>query len=215
MPSKKPPETSPLVAAAEAFDDSLHRFAALAEGLRSTSLDSSHGLGRAADALKEVADCEEDLQSRAKTLIAALSAAREAQESQSELVRARALEIQARSGEYAALMGRFEAIGGAAAALNTVTQRLASQRKMGEKLAEQGLSEGDVSALLSELGELEERMAGVVTTSEGLAHDARSANFDDLHRKTDALRQQLLAARNRIGLLKEALVKAVPRTLFS
>ncbi len=219
MPHKKPSEPSPLVAAAEAFDESLRRFAALAEGLRSTSLDSSHGLGRAADALKEVADCEEDLQTRAKTLIAALGAAREAQEAQTELVRSRALEIQARSEEYATLLGRFEAIGVDAAELNTVTQRLASQRKLGDKLAdrpgEQGLSEGDVSSLLSELGEIEERMAGVVTTSEGLANDARRADFDDLHRKTDALRQQLLAARNRIGLLKEALVKAVPRTLFS
>jgi hypothetical protein len=211
MPPKKPPETSPLVAAAEAFDESLRRFAALADGLRSTSLDSSHGLGRAADALKEVADCEEDLQSRARTLIGALGTAREAQEGQAELVRTRALEIQARGGEYAALLGRFEAIGVDAAELNTVTQRLASQRKLGE----QGLSEGDVSSLLSELGEIEERMASVVSSSEGLANDARSAHFDELHRKTDALRQQLLAARNRIGLLKEALVKAVPRTLFS
>jgi hypothetical protein len=215
MPNKKPPETSPLVAAAEAFDESLRRFAALAEGLRSSSLDSSHGLGRAADALKEVADCEEELQVRARTLIAALGTAREAQERQTELVRTRALEIQARSGEYAALLGRFEAIGVDAAELNTVTQRLASQRKLVDRPGEQGLSEGDVSTLLSELGEIEERMAGVVTTSEGLANDARSADFDDLHRKTDALRQQLLAARNRIGLLKEALVKAVPRTLFS
>lgn len=219
MPNKKPPESSPLVSAAEAFDESLRRFAALAEGLRSTSLGSSHGLGRAADALKEVADCEEDLQVRARTLIAALGTAREAQEGQAELVRSRALEIQARSGEYAALLERFEAIGVDAADLNTVTQRLASQRKLGEKLGdrpgEQGLSEGDVSTLLSELGEIEERMAGVVATSEGLANDARSADFDELHRKTDALRQQLLAARNRVGLLKEALVKAVPRTLFS
>ncbi len=211
MPHKKPPETSPLVAAAEAFDESLRRFAALAEGLRSAALDSSHGLGRAADALKEVADCEEDLQSRARTLIGALGTARAAQEGQAELVRTRALEIQARSGEYAVLLGRFEAIGVDAAELNTVTQRLASQRK----LSEQGLTEGDVSSLLSELGEIEERMASVVSSSEGLANDARSAHFDELHRKTDALRQQLLAARNRIGLLKEALVKAVPRTLFS
>lgn len=211
MPNKTSPETSPLVAAAEAFDESLRRFAALAEGLRASSLDSSHGLGRAADALKEVADCEEALQARARTLIAALGAAREAQEGQSQLVRSRALEIQERSERYAALLRRFEAIGVEAADLNTVTQRLASQRKLGE----QALSEGDVSSLLSELGEIEERMAGVVTTSEALAHDARSADFDDLHRKTDALRQQLLAARNRIGLLKDALAKAVPRTLFS
>ena len=76
-------------------------------------------------------------------------------------------------------------------------------------------SHGLDAALLVHLGEIEERMTGVVTISEELAKDARHADFDDLHRKTDALRQQLLAARNRIGLLKEALVKAVPRTLFS
>jgi len=56
---------------------------------------------------------------------------------------------------------------------------------------------------------------GVIDSSEGLARDARGANFDDLHRRTDALRQQLLAARNRIKLLKETLVQAAPRTLLS
>jgi hypothetical protein len=211
MTHTKPPEKSPLVEAAEAFDGSLRRFAALAESMRRTSLDSSHGLGRAADALKEVVACEEDLQAQARILIAALAAAREAQEGQSELVRNRALEIQARSGEYAAILGRFEAIGTEAAELNTATQQLASQRK----IADQTLRESDISALLADLGEIEDRMTGVIDSSEGLAKDARGANFDDLHRRTDALRQQLLAARNRIKLLKETLVQALPPTLLS
>jgi hypothetical protein len=211
MPHTKPPETSPLIEAAEAFDGSLRRFAALAESVRRASLDSSHGLARAADALKEVVACEEDLQVQARILIAALAAAREAQEGQSELVRNRALEIQTRSGEYAAILGRFEAIGTEAADLNTATQQLASQRK----IADQTLRESDISALLADLGEIEDRMTGVIDSSEGLANDARAANFDDLHRRTDALRQQLLAARNRIKLLKETLVQVAPRTLLS
>ena len=58
-------------------------------------------------------------------------------------------------------------------------------------------------------------MTAVVLAAETLAGDARAADFGDLSGKTDALRQQLLAVRNRVGLLKEALMRAVPRTLSS
>jgi hypothetical protein len=211
MPSKNLTETPPLVAAAQAFADSLGRFARLAQALGRASLDSSQGLARAADALNEVATCEEDLQAEAKTLITALATAREAQEGQTELVRSRALEIQRRSESYAALMRRFEAIGRDAGELNEAVQKLAAQRK----IAERGLREEEISPLLSELDELDERMGLVVATSLALGGDARDASFDELYRKTDSLRQQLLAARNRIGLLREALTKAIPRSLIS
>ena len=211
MPSKNLTETPPLVAAAQAFSDSLERFARLAQVLGRASLDSSQGLARAADALNEVATCEEDLQAEAKTLITALATARAAQEGQTELVRGRALEIQRRSEAYAALMRRFEAIGRDAGDLNEAVQKLAAQRK----IAERGLREAEISPLLSELDELDERMGLVVATSEALGGDARGASFDELYRKTDSLRQQLLAARNRIGLLREALTKAIPRSLIS
>ena len=168
-------------------------------------------MARAADALNEVATCEEDLQAEAKTLITALATAREAQEGQTELVRSRALEIQRRSEAYAGLMRRFEAIGRDAGDLNEAVQKLATQRK----IAERGLREAEISPLLSELDELDERMGLVVATSEALGGDARGASFDELYRKTDSLRQQLLAARNRIGLLREALTKAIPRSLIS
>ncbi len=211
MPSKPLTETQPLVAAAQAFADSLDRFAKLAQGLGRASLDSSQGLARAAAALNEVATCEEDLQAEAKTLIAALATAREAQEGQTELVRSRALEIQRRGEAYAALIRRFEVIGQDAGDLNAAVQELASQRMS----AERGLREAEISPLLSDLDQLDERMGLVVAASEALGGDARSDNFDELHRKTDSLRQQLLAARNRIGLLREGLTRALPRTLIS
>ena len=211
MPHTKPPQKSPLVEAAETFDACLRQFAALAESVRKPALDSGHDLARAAEALKAVVACEEDLQVQARTLIVALGKAREAQEAHAELVRNRALEVQARSGQYAAILGRFEAIGTEAAELNTATQNLASQRK----IANETLRASDLSPLLSDLGEIEDRMTGVIDSSEELANEARGASFDDLHRRTDALRQQLMAARNRIKLLKETLVKAVPGTLLS
>ena len=64
--------------------------------------------------------------------------------------------------------------------------------------------------LLAGLDELQERMTAVRTSGETLAADARGADFEDLSRKVDSLRQQILAARNKIGLLKEALVRAAP-----
>src|SRR4029077_6795274 len=63
---------SPLVASAEAFDATLKRFAALSDGLREGALDSQRNLERAAEALKQVAGCEEELQANAQALMAAL-----------------------------------------------------------------------------------------------------------------------------------------------
>src|SRR5437016_1842317 len=109
MPTKKPTEPSPLVAAVKAFDDTLDRFAALTEVLCKRPLESRHALERASETLREIATCEEELQRAAQRLMAALGAARDTQQSQAELVRARALEIQERANTYAAFLASFEA----------------------------------------------------------------------------------------------------------
>jgi hypothetical protein len=194
---------SPLVASAEAFDATLKRFAALSDGLRKGALDSQRNLERAAEALKEVAGCEEELQANAQALMAALGHARDAQQTQAELVRVRALEIQARGEDLARLMRGFEAIGTDAAALNASAQQLAARKRTPDEMVKDG-------ALLAGLDELQERMTGVLAAGEKLAADARAADFEDLSRKVDSLRQQILAARNKIGLLKEAIVRAAP-----
>jgi len=203
MAASTKPVDSPLVASAEAFDGTLQRFAALAAGLRKGTLDSQKNLERAAETLKEVAACEEELQARAQALMAALGGARDAQQAQAEAVRVRALEIQARSEELARLMRGFEAIGKDAAALNASAQQLAARKRTPDEMVKDG-------ELLAGLDELQERMSAVLTAGEALAADARAADFDDLSRKVDSLRQQILAARNKIGLLKEALVRAAP-----
>ena len=197
------PTDAPLVAAAEAFDETLQRFAALANSLRKGSLDSQRNLERAAEALNEVAGCEEELQAHAQALMAALGSARDAQQAQAETVRVRALEIQARSEVLARLMRGFEAIGKDAAALNASAQQLAAPKRTPDEMVKDG-------QLLAGLDELQERMTAVLTSGETLAAEARAADFDDLAAKVDSLRQQILAARNKINLLKEALVRAAP-----
>jgi uncharacterized coiled-coil DUF342 family protein len=113
----------------------------------------------------------------------------------------RALEIQARSEELARLMRGFEAIGKDAAALNASAQQLAARKRTPDEMVKDG-------ELLAGLDELQERMTAVLTGAEQLAAEALRANFEDLSRKIDSLRQQILAARNKINLLKEALVRA-------
>ena len=79
MATRSKAAESPLVAAAQAFDATLGRFAALSAGLRKGTLDSKRNLERAAEALKEVAGCEEELQAHAQALMAALCKAYAAQ----------------------------------------------------------------------------------------------------------------------------------------
>jgi len=203
MAARSKPSDSPLVASAEAFDETLKRFAALAEGLRKGKLDSQRNLERAAENLKLVAGCEEELQAHAQALTMALATARDAQQAQAEAIRLRALEIQGRGEELTRLMRGFEAIGKDAAALNASAQQLAARKRTPDEMVKDG-------ELLAGLDELQERMTKVLEGAEQLAQDARSADFDDLSRKVDSLRQQILAARNKIGLLKEALVRAAP-----
>jgi hypothetical protein len=199
----KPPAGSPLVASAEAFDETLRRFAALSDGLRKGSLDSQRNLERAAEALKQVAGCEQELQAHAQALTAALANARDAQQTQAEVIRQRALEIQSRGEELARLLRGFEAIGKDATALNASAQQLAARKRTPDEMVKDG-------ALLAGLDELQERMAAVGAAAEKLAADARASDFEDLSRKVDSLRQQILAARNKVSLLKEAIVRAAP-----
>jgi hypothetical protein len=208
--SKKPSETSPLVEAAQAFDEALRQFGALAESVGRAALDSSEGLARAAGALQKVAACEEEMQQRAQALSAALAAARQAQETHAREIGTRALEVQARGEAYGALLQRLDGLGRDAVDLNTAAQKLAAGNKIDRQMPPE-----TISPMLSQLAELAERMEGVALAAEALAGDARAADFDDLARKTDALRQQLLSARNRVGLLREALTQSLPRISWS
>lgn len=208
MPTKKKTEPSPLTIAAEAFDESLRRFAVLATRLGRIGLDSQRDLGRAGQSLAEVADCEEEMQRHAQALMGALATARDAQQAQADQVRARAEQIRRRTEEYATILGRFEDLGKDATALNETAVRLGARPRS-------QATESSGPALITQLDELQERMAKVIAAGETLAADARAADFAELSSRFESLGQQLRAARNKIVALKEALVRAIPAHLVS
>jgi hypothetical protein len=198
-------EPSPLLDAAEAFESELKRFARLTDSARKGPLGSQKALERAAESLKEVADCEEQMQAHARELMAALAAARDQQQAQADLLQRRAEEIRQRTNVYAELMKRFEALGKDAADLNAMGQRLSTKKRA---LGEDGADAADMAKdpeLAAGLRELSDRMGDVGDIAHRLETAAREAEFEDIARQAESLRQQLLAARNKVTLLHGSL----------
>ena len=204
MPARKDrAEASPLLAAAEAFDAELERFAHLTESARHGALSSQKALERAAESLKEIADCEEQMQAQARALMAALGTAREQQEKQAGLAAQRAEEVQARTAVYGELLKRFQALGAEAAELNAMGQNLSARKPDTGGAAGTGAAKDP--AFASGLRDLSQRMGEVADHAQGLTIAARDADFEDVARQAESLRQQLLAARNKVQLLHGSL----------
>ena len=197
-------EASPLLAAAQAFDAELERFAHLTETAQQGKLASQKALERAAETLKEIADCEEQMQAQARALMAALGAAREQQERQAELASQRAEEVRAHHRLRRSAAARFQALGAEAAELNTMGQRL-STKKRDAGAAANGADAARDPGLSAGLRELSQRMSDVAEHAQSLAAAAYEADFEDVARQADSLRQQLLAARNKVVLLHGSL----------
>jgi len=196
-------EPSPLLAAAEAFDAELERFAHLTEAAGHGHLGSQKALERAAETLKEIADCEEEIQAHARALMAALGAARDQQEKQAALASQRAEEVRTRTAVYSGLLERFKGLGTEAAELNAMGQNLSARKREGAASA--GAEAARDPALASGLRELSQRMSEVAEHAQGLTTAAREADFEDVARQAESLRQQLLAARNKVQLLHGSL----------
>jgi len=192
-------EPSPLLAAAEAFDAELERFAHLTEAARHGSLASQKALERAAESLKEIADCEEQMQAQARLLMAALGNAREQQEKQAALAAQRAEDVRERTAVYGELLKRFQALGAEAAELNTMGQGLSARKP------DAGGTAARDPAFANGLRDLSQRMGQVADHAQELLTAAREADFEDVARQAESLRQQLLAARNKVQLLHGSL----------
>jgi len=192
-------EPSPLLAAAEAFDAELERFAHLTEAARHGSLASQKALERAAESLKEIADCEEQMQAQARLLMAALGNAREQQEKQAALAAQRAEEVRERTAVYGELLKRFQALGAEAADLNAMGQNLSASKP------DAGGAAPRDPAFANGLRDLAQRMGEVADHAQELTTASRDADFEDVARQAESLRQQLLAARNKVQLLHGSL----------
>ncbi len=199
---------SGLVVAAEALEAELKRYEGLAEGLGRTALSSQKALERAAATLKEVADCDDRLGVRARELVEAITAARERQQQQAQAVHARATELAERVETWKELMLRYEGLSQEAAGVNTLIQTSLAPAVQSRKASPEGGPPELGEAAIAGLEEAHARLGQIAEAAEALAQGAHTKGFPDVMREADAIRQQLLAARNKLGLLRKKTAQA-------
>jgi hypothetical protein len=190
-------QASELMAAAEAFDEHLARFARLAETARQGRLNSQKNLQRAARAFQEIGEAEKRLGLAAQELVAALNAARRTQETQAQAIQERAQEIASRTAVAADLLKRYGAIGGKAAELNALVLDLATKKSDG------AAGGGDV---LPVLAQVRARLAEVLEGALELVTAANEADFEDIAGEARSLREQVAAADVKIAAIERSLV---------
>jgi hypothetical protein len=184
--SDKPSE---LVQATIALDEELERVERLAQSAARVPLTSRRNLEKAARTTSEAAEAQAQAGERIRTLMEALTSARLRNEATVEAMQARTQEIKKRSEELTALITRFEAIGEEARAISSLAQEVPGENQA------------------ARLAELETRMGAIAESARALWQEASDGGWSDVAHDADQLRQQVLAAKNKVGLL----AKKVPR----
>lgn len=183
-------DRSGLAAAAEALDAELRRYEELAQSLQSGRLGSEKDLRRAGQALSALRTSDVRLGELVQGLVAAIGAARDRQQAHAEGVQAYAERLRERSDVLGDLLARWEALGRDAAEVNRLVQQS----------AEKGEADGraGADAVKTALAEIDERLGRLADDARGLIDAAERAEFDDLARRAESLRAQLLSARRKL-----------------
>ncbi|QSQ12391.1 hypothetical protein [Myxococcus landrumensis] len=198
MSKRDTPKDSALVEAARSLEEGLTRFEALSQQLQGLPLQSEKHLERASATLASLADMDEDLRVRITTLVGAISQVRDRQQAQAEAVHARAQELQQRTEVFKDLLVRYGAVGQSAGDLNMRMQEFAARRQQAKTAEEH-------AEVVAAFQALQDRMKEVAEEAQAVAQSAEERDFNDIARQADSLRQQLLAARNKMALLHKSL----------
>ena len=188
---------SDLMAAALAFDEELEHFGKLAEAAHKGPLNSQKNLERAARMFDEIGASETRLGAAAQALVSTLNVARQKQESHAVAIQQRADLIEQRTTAVAALLQRYAALGEKAADLNQLAVGIAAKSTNGERVSD--------AELRPALGELRARMGEVAEGARSLTAAAREADFEDIARQADSLRQQITAADDKVAAIEKNL----------
>ena len=173
----KPEKESELSQAALALDHELRRFEELAAQAAQVRLNSEKGLERATDALTRAAESQDRIRAHVQKLVAAVAASRQRQEDDAAALMERAKQISARRAEFAEVLQAMAALG-----------------QMAKEVQEHLKGGGDVASIQEKMDEIARRAAQISET-------AAAREMEDLARQAEVLRQQVLSARNKIGLL--------------
>jgi chromosome segregation ATPase len=196
----KSKELPPLVAAAAALDDELRALTELADETRRESLDSERSMARATKALSAYVEQQARIEQRLRALVEEIDRARVQQQESIETLVHAAHDVERRAKSRDGLLARFAALGESAGRVSALAAELSARK--GEGAAD--------NELLSRLGAIQLEMAGVVAEAEALARAAKDDTWPEIARQADGIRQQMLAAKNKLALVQRTLAARGP-----
>ena len=164
---------SELAEAALALDRELRKFEDLAEQAGRLKLSTERNLERATEALTRAAESQDRIRGHVQDLVAAVAATRQRQEGD-----AAALQIAARRKEFA-----------------DVLQRMAGLGQMAKEVQEA------LRGATPSVEGIEPRMQQIAEEAAAIAQTAQEKEMDEVARQAEVLRQQILAAKNKVALL--------------
>lgn len=197
MTTKKE-NADPLTAAASALDAELARFEQTVRDLAATTITTEKGLQRARRRLEECGGHEETLSAALQGFAAAMQTTQARQHKCMEGTLEAAKRIEERFTSRAALLERMRDLGDRA---KTINEPVASAM---------GSDPSAPDALLTTLKAVSDLTADIISEADALQKAAKDSEWHDIERDTDALKQQLQAARNKIVAAQRNVAERAP-----
>jgi hypothetical protein len=170
--------SSMLSEAAIALASELRRFEELADQAARVNLNTEKNLQRATEALTRAAESQDRIQGHVQQLVAAVAAARQKQESDAAALLERAARISDRRKEFVDILQRMAGLGRLAA---EIQDALRGGPGVGQ--------------------DVPDRMQQIADAAADIVQIARDREMEEVARQADVLRQQVLAAKNKLALL--------------
>jgi hypothetical protein len=186
-------QPSPLVQAALALEEELRRMGTLSREAQRLPLDSERNLERTASKLAELGGADQRLQPLVQVLMAAVQGLVDVQQQEAASLAARAMELQKRRELYHRLEDMFQVLAQGSQQLNVLVQAFAEARRG-------TVPEGEAPTL----DEVLDSMNTVIDGAAQLIDTAKQEDFQDIVRRAESLRQQLVTARSKLSHLVPA-----------
>jgi len=189
---------SPLLAAARVLSDDLERFEKLSGELSRLVINSDKTLQRAARGLLDCSEHEAKLAESLRNFAKAMQGMQETQQRCVEQTALAAERVRQRQEQRARLQERLLSLSHSAGGI-------------GQLAAAASDAPASASAdVLVQLQEVTQRLERVIAEASDIAELAHVDDWSDVERDTRTLKQQLLAAKNRLGLNMSKLAKDAP-----
>lgn len=193
-------EPESLTAVAQGFEQDLRKLEESVREIRRMEIVSDKTLQRARRLLETCSEQQLKLASHLSSLVVAIQAAQGRVQSNMDETLEISRRVGSRAQERADLVERFAALGGRTQEIQGPVAALLEKRDAGASVPDVLAALADVLAVADSLS----------AESETLAADAKASGWVDITKESDALRQQILSARNKVLMLRRSLSERAP-----